>query len=1642
MYNVYTVQEVVYSVYISNCEIDKRGKLMNIKQKKVLRIVLAFVMLIAIIVPVASSVTGKAASWTVNSCYQINTSAGLALKSSASDSSSTLATIPNGTMVYVVNINSSNWGYTAYNNKYGWIKLSDATRMDDAPETVAELQKRFDAVMSFFPTGSKWKGSKNNNSNGLYIKNNGWNGPKECFGYAAEVWRALFGTEMAMSYQASKKYIFATTSTMTLVGSSVNKDVNAMKTLLSKARCGDIIQGVNSAYVNSNGTTSTADYAGQHTMVVYSVASDGIYVCDANNGNHGGGSNGVVNKYFYTWDALYKERGGAISLYTSKEYPAEKALPIVGGNIVIKNSSGAGASEFLLQDKITFYASIENAKTVTYYILNAKTGKTVYEYTSANSSFTYAFSQLDNSSTSYSVYYVAKNAAGTVTSSKKNFTVKAPTVSISGGDISLEVLKTVSLKEKLSYSPSTSVKFAWTTADPTIAQVNSSGVVTAKKAGTTTVTVTMTYTGTSNATVKVTASIKVTVFNPKYTVSFDVNGGSGNCPSITVEKTKQYGTLPTPTKTGYQFAGWYTAKTGGTLISATSIVSISGNTTLYAHWTPNKYTVTLNGNGGTPSSPTYTATYDAALGTLPTATRPGYVFEGWFTEKTGGTKITSTTVYKTVGSTTYYAQWSLANFKIKFDAAGGSASFDEKTVTYTYTYGDMPTATRTGYEFGGWFTGKNGTGTQITSGSKVEVTADTTLYANWIANKYTVSFDSNTGVGTFESRTVVFGSPYGTLPTPTKSGYEFVGWYTEIDGGKLADSNTEVFVASNHTLYAHWEPGKFTVTFEPNGGQTPTDSKKVTYLTTYGTLPIPERVGYTFVGWFTSKVDGEQITESTKVEIVAQQTLYAQWSVNTYDISFDTGSESKFDSIRVTFDTAYGELPVPTKRGYTFVGWFTSEKYGTQKIDSNSILKIGENTTLYAHWQANTYKITFDPTMGSVDTDGKNIVFGSAYGILPTPERFGYEFLGWFTENGNNGNFIDENTIVDYDRDMVLYAHWSARRVIVTFDPNSGVCDEATRGYEFDKEYGSFPMPTKTGYTFLGWMQQNGEYLKAETLVDFIEDISVTAQWKANSYTIELDCSGGSFATGNELYSYTVTYDSVYPQLGTPTRYGYRFVGWQTEDADFAYSGEIVKITSSQKLKAQWASVLYVVELDPNGGSLEEHYIKVGYNQPYGELPVPIKNGYSFAGWVDENGKAVNKNSIYPNTQSGKLFALWTERIYEISFDANGGQLENQVILSVKYGQSYGELPIPTRTGYKFTRWVDEDGNAIHSNNIVEVANDTKYYAEWIPLVFDVEFDGNGSDMTVPPVSVTYGDKYNILPEIERNGYNFVGWFDGDGNLVTENSTVYTTESITLTARWIALEYTLVFDANGGDCDIDRIDFTFDMMGGGVPVPSKEGNIFVGWFDVNGDQLTSDVLLDDSEENLFTARWAMTEYNVYFNVQGVINSNLTKLVEYKSSMGMLPEVKVYGYNFVCWKYSDGKIATEYDVYTAVSDTVLYAELVPGEYIISFYADGGEPEFAQKTVVNGEVYGELPQTVRHGYVLMGWFTEDGVRITEDTVASLNENIEVYARWAAVESDTDGIFRNNSMLATSCEVFAGVDFVLLLLTLLRKKKRKSV
>ncbi len=220
---------------------------------------------------------------------------------------------------------------------------------------------------------------------------------------------------------------------------------------------------------------------------------------------------------------------------------------------------------------------------------------------------------------------------------------------------------------------------------------------------------------------------------------------------------------------------------------------------------------------------------------------------------------------------------------LTFDAEGGTVSPASTSVIVGAAYGTLPTPTRPGYTFFGWWTGDNGTGMQVTAPTVVSEVSDHTLYAKWTANAYTVTFDAQSGTAASPtSKGVTYGLAYGTLATTTRTGYAFDGWYTSANGaGSLVTATTIVAIAANHTLYAKWTANTYTATYDAEGGVVTPASKSVTFKAAYGTLATPTRPGYTFAGWWTGdNGTGIQVTESTVVSTAANHVIYAKWRGN------------------------------------------------------------------------------------------------------------------------------------------------------------------------------------------------------------------------------------------------------------------------------------------------------------------------------------------------------------------------------------------------------------------------------------------------------------------------------------------------------------------------------------------------------------------------------------------------------------------------------------------------------------------------------------------------------------------------------------------------------------------------------------------
>jgi len=232
---------------------------------------------------------------------------------------------------------------------------------------------------------------------------------------------------------------------------------------------------------------------------------------------------------------------------------------------------------------------------------------------------------------------------------------------------------------------------------------------------------------------------------------------------------------------------------------------------------------------------------------------------------------------------------------------------------------------------------------------------------------------------------------------------------------------------------------------------------------------------------------------------VAAPTMAEADTPRVYKISFNakggstpvTGGEVTM-SKSVTLNKAYGTLPVTSRTGYTFKGWWTKSA-GGKRVYSTSKVKITQAQTLYAQWAAKKYTLNFDanggstPKTGSKVTRSKSATYAKTYGVLPLSVRKGFTFVGWYTDPVN-GDKMSSSTKVK-PQNLTLYAHWWANSYTVKFNPASGKMPATNKAVIYGQMYGSQPTPTRVGYVFGGW------YTKATggALVQPTSKVSITA---------------------------------------------------------------------------------------------------------------------------------------------------------------------------------------------------------------------------------------------------------------------------------------------------------------------------------------------------------------------------------------------------------------------------------------------------------------------------------------------------------------------------------------------------------------------
>ncbi len=853
---------------------------------------------------------------------------------------------------------------------------------------------------------------------------------------------------------------------------------------------------------------------------------------------------------------------------------------------------------------------------------------------------------------------------------------------------------------------------------------------------------------------------------------FVANGGKCSTESKKVRSKSACGELPVPEREHFSFEGWYSAPEGGSRVTE-STHSGTSDMILYAHWIKSKYNLYFDAKGGNCGTKVRTLEYEEPFGTLPQPEKKGYSFDGWFASGDIERKISSDTLIR--DNTTVFAHWTPLTFIVSFDADSGRCDEKTRRVPFDEKLGKLPVPEKEGHKFLGWFTSLSG-GTEVTAASTLSEASDLTLYAHWLSESVKVSFDPCGGSCLTESKGVVFGSSYGTLPAAVRTGYTFEGWFSAPVDGIKTEAYTRVTVNAPHTLYARWTAIEYLITFDPGKGTTAVEKKLVAFDSSYGELPVPERRGYTFSGWFTDKEGGDHITEKTILKEAGPRTLYAGWKVNSYLLTFDPnkGSCATLDKT-VTYDEPYGILPTPLRTGYSFDGWHTHPSEG-ERIDSSSTVDITEPSTLYAHWTPESYTVTFD-ARGAVCSENRiTVSYDSVYGELPVPgEKKGYSFNGWFTAL-SGGAKIEPSTLVDITNDQILYALWTANTYKVTFDPNGGTCGTLDKTVTYDQKYEELPTPLREGYSHTGWYDDpvKGNKIDSSTLVDITSPQILYAHWTPVAYTITFDTRGGSA----EFITKEVVFDSTYGNLPKVTRDGYTFKGWHTttDSGGLVESSTKVSIPRDHTLYAHWSVNSYTVYFDAKGGSCSTSKKTVTYDSTYSPLPKTERAGYTFLGWYtkESGGTNITDSTTVKITSDQTFYAQWSVNTYTLTFRGNGGKMDGITTRKkdVVYDTVIGDLPAASRPGYTFAGWftAQSGGEKITSSTRMKFSSDTTLYAQWTLYSYVIEWKSKAASYgfflestdyssstgcwkriryTSPEGRVVYADPYRSMQKID-----------------------------------------------------------------------------------------------------------------------------------------------------------------------------------------------------------------------------------------------------------------------------------------------------
>ena len=505
-----------------------------------------------------------------------------------------------------------------------------------------------------------------------------------------------------------------------------------------------------------------------------------------------------------------------------------------------------------------------------------------------------------------------------------------------------------------------------------------------------------------------------------------------------------------------------------------------------------------------------------------------------------------------------------------------------------------------------------------------------------------------------------------TLPleilAPTKEAYRFLGWYdnAEFNG----DPITEIAAGTTGdvTLYAKWELVIYSIVYELNGGtnaETNPDTYNIENLPL--TLADPTKAGYTFLGWYNGENKVETIAKGSTGEVTVTAKWYNPNAELTLNCELNGGTLPEGAVIKFISKDGLATLPTPEKVGYTFKGWYADAEC-TQLVTSIEA-GLSENPTVYAAWQINTYKITYETNGGEFQVDKTVPLYDSFEDLVAA---FLSDYASFYNISGLTAAsfFGKTNQYGPYGffKNAEMNAKWGwLAEYILTVAKSTNYVGKAN--------------------LVMGAGAANYNKYMRSNLAAFLQKAKLTNVTPVPMNFVNADCDALWAACPTKeikvgiaaKYEYTV--EELPLELATPVKGEAKFIGWYL-NADLK-NGKVEKLTIENlgdvKLYARWSDSeiefdTYEIEYELNGGTLPEDAPKQYVEEAGAVLKDPTQAGYTFKGWFLDAECTQKVTEISKESKGNvKLYAAWEAIEYKVTFEVGEGKLPTEQVPVGKY---------------------------------------------------------------------------------------------------------------------------------------------------------------------------------------------------------------------------------------------------------------------------------------------------------------------------------------------------------------------------------------